>query len=74
MQIDCEVVDMHLIQIKNRAIPQHLRTRGNNTQSTENSRTDTNYEKVKKKYKPYFLKTGSLKRLDNATLNFHKFS
>lgn len=53
MQIDCEVVDTHLINVKHQAIPQHFKPSGNNT--TKPSKNDRHNEKLKKPYKPYFL-------------------
>jgi cyclic AMP-dependent transcription factor ATF-6 alpha len=60
MQIDCEVLDTRLIQIRYGSIPQHLRRPGNATyQNTEDvskqSGTSTNYT-TKKAYRPYFIK------------------
>jgi hypothetical protein len=60
MQIDCEVLDTRLIQIRYGSIPQHLRRPGNATyQNTEDvskqSGTSTNYT-AKKAYRPYFIK------------------
>jgi len=69
MQIDCEVLDTRLIQIRYGSIPQHLRSHGNSTayQSSNSSgdvskRSDStaNYTR-KKAYRPYFVKADMVK-------------
>ncbi|EEZ97991.2 cyclic AMP-dependent transcription factor ATF-6 beta [Tribolium castaneum] len=60
MQIDCEVLDTRLIQIRYGSIPQHLRKHGNatyqgNDSVTKPSETAANYT-ARKAYRPYFIK------------------
>ncbi|KAF5277343.1 hypothetical protein FQA39_LY06156 [Lamprigera yunnana] len=77
MQIDCEVVDTHLLHVNNGAIPQHLRNHSNTSQESYtfeesladlNNTPDKNY-RVKKIYKPYFMKKNYL-NLKNTTNGF----
>lgn len=57
MQIDCEVLDTRLIQVRYGTIPLHLRKNGNFTYQNNDKPTETpsNYTE-RKAYKPYFIK------------------
>ncbi|KAK5650525.1 hypothetical protein RI129_001554 [Pyrocoelia pectoralis] len=68
MQIDCEVVDTHLLHVNYGAIPQHLRTHANTTQESYTSKnvyhgmnvTNKKFT-VKRTYKPYFMRKNYVK-------------
>lgn len=69
MQIDCEVLDTRLINIKHGAIPQHLRTHGNTTtekdpsaDSNVSNSSSSDAKQYKDTYKPYFMNKDLLKR------------
>ncbi|KAB0801979.1 hypothetical protein PPYR_04165 [Photinus pyralis] len=68
MQIDCEVVDTHLLHVNYGAIPQHLRTHSNTTQEPYTSddmyhgMNNTNKKfTVRRTYKPYFMRKSHAK-------------
>lgn len=68
MQIDCEVIDTRLINIKDKAIPQHFKPTGNTTTSTKHNKMNERHnQKLKKPYKPYFMN-----KMHNSTFNVHK--
>ncbi|RZC35870.1 cyclic AMP-dependent transcription factor ATF-6 beta, partial [Asbolus verrucosus] len=70
MQIDCEVLDTKLIQVRYGSIPQHLRrhdnstTYQNNEDVSKSSDSAANYTH-KKAYKPYFIKQKSVRPSDD---------
>lgn len=66
MQIDCEVLDTKLVNVKYGSIPRPHRQYGNITkQNADERRTDNGTEySGKKNYKPYFLEKKSLKAVD----------
>lgn len=75
MQIDCEVVDTRLIYVSNKAVPQHMKTQGNNTSYDQHTnhrnkirkgKLNRNNEKAKA-YKPYFIQNKFLKPGDNSS-------
>ncbi|XP_044258357.1 cyclic AMP-dependent transcription factor ATF-6 alpha [Tribolium madens] len=73
MQIDCEVLDTRLIQIRYGSIPQHLRKHGNatyqnNESVTKPSETASNYT-ARKAYKPYFIKQKTVRSSDQDFYN-----
>lgn len=75
MQIDCEVLDTHLIHVKYGAIPHHLRTEGNSTQTfndlNEEDKTNNSTRKQYKDnshYMPYFINTSSIDTAINSNL------
>lgn len=71
MQIDCEVTDTRLINVKDHAIPQHFKPAGNATGSTtkHNKMNNGHNQKFKKPYKPYFMK-----KVNNSSLNLDKIT
>ncbi|KAL1490960.1 hypothetical protein ABEB36_011629 [Hypothenemus hampei] len=71
MQIDCEVLDTKLINVKYGSIPRAFRHSGNTTSKAKDRKSDrtdnsTNFDKngFKKTYKPYFLSKNFLKEVD----------
>ncbi|KAK4883129.1 hypothetical protein RN001_006448 [Aquatica leii] len=82
MQIDCEVIDTHLLHVNYGAIPRHLRNNSNTSQETFtptdtlgdlNNTHDKNFT-VKKIYKPYFMRKNylNLKNTTNGFKNKHR--
>lgn len=67
MQIDCEVIDTRLINVKDNAIPEHFKPSGNTTNSPNKHQKMGVRQKLKKPYKPYFMN-----KIQNSTLNVHK--
>lgn len=72
MQIDCEVLDTHLLHVKYGSIPRHLRTPGNATQEStdnnvhhSNATQKTSYKVNNATYKPYFMRNSYLKFKDD---------
>ncbi|KAF5298638.1 hypothetical protein FQR65_LT09734 [Abscondita terminalis] len=80
MQIDCEVINTHLLHVNYGAIPRHLRNHNNSSQETyspDDSLSDLNttHDKnftVKKIYKPYFMRKNYLKNTTNGFKVKHK--
>lgn len=66
MQIDCEVIDTRLINVEDKAIPQHFKPTGNTTNTSNKHKLNVR-QKLKKPYKPYFMN-----KLNNSTLNVDK--
>lgn len=70
MQIDCEVINTSILQVREKLIPPHLRTTAskyNSTSSTNNvseaakrSNVTEKMPDLAKKYKPYFIGSGNL--------------
>ncbi|KAJ8941063.1 hypothetical protein NQ318_006837 [Aromia moschata] len=77
MQIDCEVLDTRLIQVKHGAIPQHLRAYGNATKKdpsddsnvSNSSGGEASY--YKESYKPYFIDKNSAIKPNGRFYNLH---
>ena len=72
MQIDCEVLDTRLIQVRYGSIPQHLRTHGNATYQNNDSvskpsESTANYT-TRKAYKPYFIKQKAVRPSERRDL------
>lgn len=71
MQIDCEVINTSILQVREKLIPPHLRTttasKYNSTNTTNNvseqakrSNVTEKIPDLAKKYKPYFIESGNL--------------
>lgn len=70
MQIDCEVLDTKLVNVKYGSIPRPYRHHGNFTKGSNTSKdrpdnaTSSRKYDAKKAYKPYFLGKNLLKAVD----------